>query len=391
VNEGTNGAFGSLFSGRTHAVPNDFSAILSRLVARTLPVLRQNSVMPRVVSRMAEFSGGGFGSSVDVPLTSAVQVSDVTPGYAATAPIDSINPTYVTVTVDQWKEASFGLTDKEILEIGNSADYMPRQVEEAIKALANTVDAYILTELKKGVPFSVGTIDVTPFATDATAYTAARARMNKNLAPVSPRSVILDVDAEANALNLRAFQDASWAGSAAAIQDGMIGRKLGADWWVSQNIASHTQSAATGYQLSAAASKGAKTISVDTGSGTYNPGDVFTVAGDTLPYAVVGMVGSVITISPAVRVNLADNAALTNVASDGVINWCLTPDVLAFASRPLQTPDGFGSMFQQVTDPVSGLSFRLEVTRQHKQLKWSFDALYGAKVIRPEFGCRIYG
>jgi hypothetical protein len=42
-------------------------------------------------------------------------------------------------------------------------------------------------------------------------------------------------------------------------------------------------------------------------------------------------------------------------------------------------------------DEVSGLSLRLEVSRQYRQVQWSFDALYGAAVIRPQLGVWIAG
>ena len=42
-------------------------------------------------------------------------------------------------------------------------------------------------------------------------------------------------------------------------------------------------------------------------------------------------------------------------------------------------------------DEVSGLSLRLEVSRQHKQIQWSFDALYGATVVRPQLASWIAG
>lgn len=373
---------------------NDFDAILGRLVARTLPVLRQSAIMPRLVTRMPEFNAGGFGSTVDVPMSSAVTVSDVTPGYAPTAPTNDMAPSFIQVTVDQWKEASFGLSDKEILEIGNSADYLPRQVEQAIKSLANNVDTFIYTALKKGVPYSAGTAGTTPFDTDVRAYTDARKVLNRNLAPMDGRNVVIDVDAEANAINLRAFQDASWRGNGQVMATGQLGPALGANWFSTQNIPTHTFSSATGYQSAAAALAGAGSVAIDTGTGTYAAGDVIKFAADSEPYAVISHAAGILSVAPNFRVNIPDNNAITNQFTGGgsaVLNWLIHPDVFAFASRPLQTPEGFGVQFKNVVDPVTGLAFRLEVERQHKQIKWSFDILFGGRVVIPEFGVRIYG
>lgn len=42
-------------------------------------------------------------------------------------------------------------------------------------------------------------------------------------------------------------------------------------------------------------------------------------------------------------------------------------------------------------DPQTGIVLRLEVSRQHKQIVWEFDILYGARLVRPELAVRILG
>ena len=88
---------------------------------------------------------------------------------------------------------------------------IPMQASEAVKALANKVETHLFG-FYTGVYGFVGAPGTTPFALDLTAFTAARKTLHEQLAPFDPRVCVIDPDAEANALNLRAFQDASYRG-----------------------------------------------------------------------------------------------------------------------------------------------------------------------------------
>jgi hypothetical protein len=69
-------------------------------------------------------------------------------------------------------------------------------------------------------------------------------------------------------------------------------------------------------------------------------------------------------------------------------------DAFAFANRPLQQKgqleEGLAAIFP-VTDPKTGLSLRLELSRRHKAWEWSFDILYGGELVRPEMATRLAG
>lgn len=376
---------------------NTLTYACDTLLAQGLLALRQNCVMPRLVNSSYDSMAAEKGTTVNIPVPSAISVGNVTPSY--TPPDDAgVTPTQVAITMSNWKEAPFFLTDKEVMEVMNG--FVPMQASEAIKALANTIDSAILG-LYTDVYGWAGSAGATPFSTDVSEVTEARKVLNNQLCPLDDRRIIINADAEANALGLRAFQDMSFSGSADGINEGRINRKLGFDWYMDQNVPSHTAgTVATSFINKAATSValGVKTI-VATSGGTADlkEGDIVTFAGDTQTYVVTadaarsGGGDFTFYIEPGLKVALTGGEAIT-IKSTHAVNLAFHRDAFAFVSRPLaDNTDGLGNIIQSAVDPVSGLSLRLEISRQHKRTRYSFDILYGLACIRPELACRIAG
>jgi hypothetical protein len=127
-------------------------------------------------------------------------------------------------------------------------------------------------------------------------------------------------------------------------------------------------------------------------------GDIFTITSratagvldDAQTYVVTSstaLVGtdSDVSFEPGLKIALAagdDNAPVLFKASHRA-NIVFHRDAFAFASRPLKDESGMGTFFSQ-TDPETGLTMRLELSRQHKQTVWELDILYGAVLVRRE-------
>jgi len=370
--------------------------IVQTAVAMGLDALRQQVVLPRIVNRSYEDRIGPAarqGSTVNVAVPSAITTRTVTADVVPPA-VTAVTPTSVAITLDQWKEAPFAMSDQAISQVQRGI--IPMQMSEAVKSLANTVDDYLwsLIDTTAGVYGYTGTAGTTPFASNVSQYLDARAIANNQLMPMDNRFVILDADAEANALQLSAFLDASAAGTKETIVEGEIGYKLGARWLMSQNVATHTETNSPSSWLvnDASVAVGDTTLTVDGGSGAPVEGDIFVVAGSTQTYQVSSATSTVITMTPSIQYAYADNAALTFKGSY-VENLLLHRDLIGFAMAPLMETEQFegGSMSATAVDEDSGLALRLEITRQYKQYQWAFDALYGGAVIRPELGVIIAG
>lgn len=382
---------------------NTLTAVTPKLLAQGLMALRQRAVMPRLVNRQYETLAGEKGSTIDVPIPSAITAAAVSPNYV---PPDTaaVVPTSVAIALDQWYEAPFFLSDKDLLTAMDG--FMPMQASEAIKSLANNVDNYLLA-LYTAFYGYVGTAGTTPFGTegDVSDATDCRVVLNKQLAPLDDRHVVMSPETEGNALNQRAFQDASWAGDPQAIMEGNLNRKLGFQWWMNQNVPTHTAGTITTGLIAKAATAVAAglktcvgTTAGSTGACSLKVGDIITFAGQTQTYtmtavAVQASAASDVTLAfePGLKTALAGSEAIT-VKSDHVVNLAFHRDAIAFATRPLQSiVQGLGVIVQSAVDPITGLTLRLEITREYKRTRFSYDILYGAKVVRAELGCRLAG
>ena len=376
---------------------NSLTNVVPQIMAQGLMVLRENAITPRLVNRSLEDKVAEFGDTIDVPIVgNATAVTAV--GQAIFTNVD-ITTSKVQVALTFWRRADFTLSDKEIEEA--ISGLLPMRASATIKALGNAVDSFILG-LYKGIYSFGGVAGTTPFSSTVTAYRDARTKMNKTLAPLNDRFVILDPDAEGNALGLPLFAQADQRGDQGGVIEGMIGRKIGADWHMNQNIPTHsagTLTANTSMVVNGDHATGVSAITLrgTAPSGTLVAGDLFTLGGTAQQYVVVTVAtatGTVVTVSiqPSLAVSHASGVVATYVGTH-VVNLLLQRDAIAWASRPMQRSkfEGLGSLFETVVDPVSALALRLEVTRQNKQTTWTWDILGGANLIRAELGARILG
>ena len=374
---------------------NTLAAVTPRLLAMGLLALRNMNVMPMLVNTdySAEFARRGI--TVDVPIPSAITVQDVAPANVPPATSD-VEPSFVAVPLDQWKEAPFYLTDKNMQQAMEGI--MPIEASEAVAGLMDTVNGYILSVAATGIRTQVGTAGTTPFATanNVSDATNVRKALNVQKAPKQFRRAVLDPDAEANALNQRPFNDTSWSASPEAIMEGNINRKFAIDWYSDQQVGKLPAPDDRALAVNDAHAAGVTEVHLDGGGAgqILEKGARFTIAGDTTIYYVsedaTGANFGNVKIFPALKTAAADNAVVTVL--DATANLAFHRNCIAFVNRPLEgLADGLGSIIQSAQDEVTGLIMRLEVSREHKRTRFSYDMLYGARVVRPELGVVLLG
>ena len=210
-------------------------------------------------------------------------------------------------------------------------------------------------------------------------------------------------------MSLLAFDDAEKTMSTHVKIEGEIGRKYGIDWVADDAVPTHTAgtiytaAAGAGVAVGSTTAVGAsalKMAAVSTGTGNTAVGDIFTIAGDSQTYVVQAIVSAIssaapkdVSIDPPLKVIASADSAITFVNTH-VVNMVFHRDAIAFANRPLvnsTTDMALGSRIMSMSDPVTGITLRLELSRQYKQVVWEFDILWGSNLVRGELATRVAG
>ena len=346
-------------------------------------------------NRNYENEAKSIGTTVDIPRSSIKVATDVTPSGNRSDTLPSSTRTMVQLTLDQWKKTNFSLTDKENGEINAGRDFIPSESEDAIAGLVEVVEDNIASNYVYSYQFT-GTAATTPFASNATASIQANKILNDAKAGKANRRFIMDTSAEANALALSTFADAEKTMENGVKIDAALGRKYGFFNQASTNVQTHTLAGAgTPLVDDAATAIGATTLHMDGLTTKPEQGDLFTISGDTQQYVVVSssaLVGtdSDVVIQPPLAVAVADNAAITFIATH-TANCAFHKNALTFANRPVSAMNGNGGNYRLMTDPVTGITVRLGVDDAYKATIWEFDILYGSAVPQAEGMVRVLG
>lgn len=379
--------------------------VMPKILASSLSTLRENAVMAKLVNQDYSSDFAQKGSTVNVPVPTRLTTQDIIPGPTSQNTADFQLDT-VQVPLSFWKESAFALSDRELAEIMEGVPNM--QVIEAAKAIANDIDRSIINMYRKAYNY-VGVAGTVPFATSPKEALDARKLLNDRLAPMSDRRIVLNTDAEANAIGLQAFQYYLNSGTTQTQNEAELGRKFGMDWYMDQNMLRHTAGTIAGTLVTSGApvslvtadnsdpvnrnprTTQSITISGATNGTTVVPGDVFSVAGDSQTYVVTNaatVAGGTVNVgfNPAPAVAWGSGSAVTFRASRG-INLAFHRDAIALAMRPLETSTlapALGDASMTMTDDVTGVPLRLQIRNEYNRVRFSVSALWGTALVRPE-------
>lgn len=393
------------------------------LTAEFLRILHNNCVFIKNIDKQHDkettFGGQKRGASLRIRLPNKYTVRET---WALNA--QDQNEQSTTLTIGTVRGVDMQFTEADLaLEID---EFSKRFIQPACKIIASKIDYYCLTEAYQATYNSVGTPGTTP-ATPLV-YLEAGQKLNESAAPVDDRLMLINPKAQAYTVDGLKALFHSGAEIASQYKKGMMGQALGFDWYMSQNINSHTCGTRSGTILiddlaGTYLTNGTTSLHVD-GLGattqTFKEGDVFTVAGvyavNTETKQSTGALQQIVVTADATaassEVTLSispplynsgplqnvdalpvDDAAVTVVGTASTAypqNLAYHPEAFTFASANLEMPSDVSFKSQLSVDGIN-----LRILRQYdinnSNHPCRVDIFFGFLAQRPELACRVWG
>ena len=377
-------------------MPNDLQEIADILITEASAAFRKASRMAMLVNRDYQNEAAERNKRIDVPIYQSMPVTDVTAGQQGT--VTPITPEVVQVTLANWKQVQFKLSDKERAEVRDNR-IIPPVVLRGISALADKVDQFIIAGMEAAA--FLCTALGQPAGTDVVKLSK---ELNDWNVPDANRNLVVSNQVHADLLGLAEFSRYDAVGDTDALRDGSLGRKYGFSIYRNGHLGlTHTAgtlaTTATGDHAAEPMQSGGTSIvtvgasaGITAGDRIYfeNPGNHKNPLGGTLvAYAVVSVPSATtIEIAPRLRYAVANGDDVLIYTTDeetyklGALAF--HQDAYIFCTRPLSSHGHPSTIESTATDPISGITLRTEVSRQYKENIWSIDILYGGKVLYPE-------
>jgi hypothetical protein len=339
------------------------------------------------------------GDIIKVPIGKAGAMIDTPVGFsfpnAANSDVDSINMELQyakTVPID-WN----GEDQKAMMNSGAWGTVLAQQFADAFGQIRDAIEKSVADEAVKAASRAYGTAGAAPFASGSSMADMANMKgiLDLNKAPATGRTIVLSSEAETSLLtNQTNLIKVNEAGSDAMIRNGIIMPVYGFNVRSSAQLEQHSKGSAASYvtNLSASLNPGDQTVAIDTGTGTFNDGDVVTFTGDTNKYVVNDSTADSITIGePGLRKTLADGVAVT-LGNDYTPSIALHKSAIALAIRPPKAPNEGDMMTRElITDPYSGITFEVALVKGQRVVQYQVSAVWGVKAVNPAWIATLLG
>lgn len=356
-------------------------------------------MIPAVQGNTADVNGittAAKDQTIRIPIAPASSLEAIVPGNVPADSGDSVME-YTDITMDQYYAYPIRYESEEELQLGNQFNpILQQQFEQGFRTFANAIEAD-LAGLYINASRAYGKAGTTPFATDMSMAAQLKKILDDNGCPSSDRSLVIDTTAGVNMRSLANLTANYAAGTDLTLRQGTLLPLMGFDVKESAQIQSHTKGTATGFDCTAIEPIGETTIAADgSDSGTILAGDIVTrgneggSSADGNKYVVYSgstlsgnASGNFIINKPGLRFATAVADEWT-IGDSYTANLAFHRNAIVLASR---VPKGGDAAVDEmvVSDPLTGITFRLAKYPQYMRNKIELQLLWSVKVIKPEF------
>ena len=331
----------------------------------------------------------------------SIRVPQVFTAGSAPASATDIVSTTVQVTLSNWQEVKFALTDKDLTISAN--EIISEHIEPAVYALADDIDTKLADAMYEGSPWEVSNSGPAVPAD----VVSARTRLFNNAAPMNDDNIHFMVDGTIGGELLYNSAFAQWQGAGdegvKTQLTGALGKRYGMHFFENQNAPTHTKGALTAATpvIKTTVAAGLKNVIIDcaTTTGTMVIGDTFTIAGHTQAYvitadATAGSNEIDVFFSPGLQYEATAEDACVISQNTGTQCLAFHRNYCALAMAPLSTMGGDlgGAQIESVYDPITniGLRARKFYVGHTSTVYVAFDCLFGIKVLQPNLCVRMW-
>ena len=250
--------------------------------------------------------------------TPAATAVDISPSMTIPEGTDQ-TLTNKTLTLTNQRGVQIPYTGEDVRFLDGGAGYETvygAQIQQAMRALVNEMEADLAAEAYKNASRAVGTAGTTPFGSNFNVIAEGRQILADNGMPTNDgrSSLVVNTAAGTNLRNLSTLNQVNTSGNEELLRRGTLLDLMGVMVKESGQVKSHTKGTGASYLVNDASSAvGDTTIAADGGSGTILAGDIITIASDSNNYVVNTALasGSFAIGDTGLRSAAADNAAIT--------------------------------------------------------------------------------
>jgi hypothetical protein len=347
----------------------------------------------------AQVSRAAVGQQVTSFMSPTVSATDIVPGML---PPDDGEQNFgnVQLTIQKSRRIPFRWNGEQELGLNNSGsgarNLKNAQITQAIRALVNEMEVDVVTAARVAASRGWGTPGTTPFASGVGDSAQLRKILDDNGAPPTDRAVIIDTTSGANLRTNTQLTKANEAGSILTLRSGELIELHGMSYHESAGVKHVTPGNGANYTTNTAGyTAGSTAITLITGTGAINAGDVISFAGDPNKYVVAtALTGGVVTLAaPGLMQALPASAQAVTVLGAFTPNVAFASSAIILGCRLPALPEGGDSAVDRmtITDPRSGITFEISMYAQYRQMQYEISASWGVKGIKSEHTALLLG